>query len=141
MKHPAATRIARLEAATGQGAGRLPASRARFIVAALAGLFVLTLSACGTSDASNDGSAAQVQGKAVTIEDLAYTPETLTVETGDTVTWVWKDGAIEHDVSGDGFKSELMSEGTFSHRFEEPGTFTYECSVHPNMTATIEVKS
>jgi plastocyanin len=107
----------------------------------LAGVFVLVLSACGTSDATNTESAAEVEGAAVTIEDLTFTPETVTIEAGESVTWVWKDGAIEHDVSGDGFKSELISEGSFTHRFEEPGTYDYVCTVHPNMSAAIEVTS
>jgi plastocyanin len=70
---------------------------------------------------------------------MAYTPETLTVQAGATVTWVWNDGAIAHDVKGDGFRSQVISEGTFSHRFGQPGTYAYVCTLHPNMTATIEV--
>jgi len=75
----------------------------------------------------------------VTIQDMAYTPETLTVEAGVTVTWVWRDGAIAHDVKGASFKSEVQSEGTFSHRFDKPGTYDYVCTLHPNMTGAIEV--
>jgi plastocyanin len=56
-----------------------------------------------------------------------------------TVTWVWNDGAIAHDVKGDGFRSEVMAEGTFGHRFAQPGTYDYVCTLHPNMTGTIEV--
>jgi plastocyanin len=75
----------------------------------------------------------------VTIQDMAYTPATLTVGVGATVTWVWQDGAIAHDVKGDGFKSKVISEGTLSHRFTEPGTYTNPCTLHLNMTGTIEV--
>jgi plastocyanin len=75
----------------------------------------------------------------VTIEDLTYSPATLTVQAGDTVTWVWRDGAIAHDVKGDGYKSRVMAEGTFRHRFTKPGTSQYRCTLHPNMTGTIEV--
>jgi plastocyanin len=75
----------------------------------------------------------------VVIEDLAFAPETLTVEVGDTITWVWRDGSIKHDVSGDDFASEVTSEGTFRHRFDNPGTYDYVCTLHPNMTGTIEV--
>ena len=75
----------------------------------------------------------------MTVKDLAYTPQTLTVAAGDTVTWVFQDGAIAHDVNGDGFTSEVMAQGTFSHRFTQPGRHPYRCTLHPNMTATIEV--
>jgi plastocyanin len=75
----------------------------------------------------------------VTIEDMAFVPDWLRIEAGDTVTWVWNDGAFAHDVAGDGFRSEVMSEGTFSYRFDEPGTYDYVCTRHPDMTGTIDV--
>jgi hypothetical protein len=81
----------------------------------------------------------QVDEPTVTIEDMAFAPETLTIEAGDTVTWVWNDGTIDHDVAADDFHSGVMSEGTFSHRFDEPGTYDYASTRHPNMTGTIEV--
>ena len=52
---------------------------------------------------------------------------------------MWNDGAVQHDVSGEDFHNEVMSEGTFRHRFDEPGTYDYVCTLHPNMTGTIEV--
>jgi plastocyanin len=102
-------------------------------------LAALALSACGDGEASSAATDDHTNGPAVVIRDLAFDPETLTVGAGDTVTWRWDDGAIDHDVVGDGFRSDVMSEGTFRHQFEEPGTFEYECSLHPNMTGTIEV--
>jgi putative oxidoreductase len=39
---------------------------------------------------------------------------------GATVTWVWRDGAIAHDVKGDGFKSKVTAKGTFRRRFDQP---------------------
>ena len=99
----------------------------------------LALSACGAGEASTATTGDATTGPTVVIRDLAFDPETLTVGAGDTVTWRWDDGAIDHDVVGDGFRSDVMSEGTFRHQFEEPGTFEYECSLHPNMTGTIEV--
>jgi plastocyanin len=106
---------------------------------ALAGLLALALGACGTDEASTAATAAGNGRPTVAVQEMAYTPETLTVQAGATVTWVWNDGAIAHDVKGDGFRSQVMSEGTFSHRFDQPGTHDYVCTLHPNMTATIEV--
>jgi plastocyanin len=111
----------------------------RLKLAAAVGMLALALGACGTGDASTPDAAADTDGPTVVIEDLAFEPETLSVEVGDTVTWAWNDGAVEHDVSGDDFKSEVMSEGTFRHRFEGAGTYDYVCTLHPNMTGTIEV--
>ena len=112
----------------------------QLMLAAFVGLFALALSACGTGDAATPTSADDSEGPlTVVIDDLAFAPETLTIKAGDTVTWTWKDGTVDHDVSGDDFKSEVMSEGTFDHRFNEPGTYEYVCTLHPNMTGTIEV--
>jgi len=114
--------------------------RRRLLLAAAAGLIALGLVACGTGDAATPDAASDDDGRpTVVIEGLAFEPDTLTVETDDMVTWVWKDGAIEHDVSGDGYKSEIKSEGTFRLSFDEPGTYEYVCTLHPNMTGTIEV--
>jgi plastocyanin len=108
-------------------------------LAVLAGLVALALSACGSGEASTADAEPDVDGPTVSIEDMTFAPETLAVEAGDTVTWTWNDGAIDHDVAGDDFQSEIMSEGSFTHTFEEPGTYDYECTLHPNMTGTIEV--
>jgi plastocyanin len=115
-------------------------ARRLLMLTALTGAVVLALSACGTGDASTPAAAADGDGRpTVVIEDLAFEPESLRIEAGDTVTWIWRDGEIDHDVSGDDFQSEVMSEGTFRHRFDKPGTHEYVCTLHPNMTGTIEV--
>jgi plastocyanin len=113
--------------------------RPRLVLVAFAGLLALALGACGTDEASTAVTPAGSGGPTVAVQEMAYTPQTLTVQAGATVTWVWNDGAIAHDVKGDGFRSQVMSEGTFSHRFDQPGTHDYVCTLHPNMTATIEV--
>jgi plastocyanin len=123
---------------TATGNGLLPRGR-RLALVALAGLLAVALSACGTSGATTTAPATDQGGPTVTIEDLAYTPETLTVPAGATVTWVWRDGAVAHDVKGPDFRSKVISEGTFSHRFDRPGTYDYVCTLHPNMTGVIEV--
>jgi Copper binding proteins, plastocyanin/azurin family len=56
-----------------------------------------------------------------------------------TVTWVWDDEGMAHDVSGDGFKSEIQTEGTFSHTFEESGDYPYVCTLHSGMRGTVTV--
>jgi plastocyanin len=116
----------------------LVAAGRRLVLLVLAGL--LALGACGSGQAAETPQAtAGTGGPTVTIKDLAYTPEKLTVAAGATVTWVWQDGAIAHDVKGDGFKSKVIAEGTFPHRFDQPGTYQYRCTLHPNMTGVIEV--
>ena len=75
----------------------------------------------------------------VTIEGVAFNPPVVTIETGDSVTWVWGDGPIQHDVAADQFRSEVMTEGTFSHTFDQAGVYDYVCSLHGNMKGTVFV--
>jgi plastocyanin len=78
----------------------------------------------------------------VAIQDFAFTPKTVTVKKGTTVTWTNKDSA-EHTVtadSGDGPKSGTLAQGqTYSFTFNNVGTFSYHCSFHSYMTGTVTV--
>ncbi len=77
----------------------------------------------------------------VEIFDNGYTPESLTVQTGQTVTWA-NTGELPHTVTArDGsFDSGFLVGGdTFSHVFTEVGTFEIFCTIHPEMVATITV--
>jgi plastocyanin len=80
-----------------------------------------------------------VEGPAVAVRDYQFEPASLTVEAGATVTWVWE-GRAPHDVVGQGFESPDQSSGTFRHTFEQPGTYAYECTIHPGMEGNIVVE-
>jgi plastocyanin len=41
---------------------------------------------------------------------------------------------------GQGFDSNDQSSGTFRHTFDEPGTYPYECTIHPGMGGRIVVE-
>ncbi len=78
----------------------------------------------------------------VEIKDFMFSPMSLTVPVGGTVTWKFDD-STQHTVTADdkSFASTPMSNGqTFTHTFTTAGTVPYHCSIHPNMTATIVVK-
>lgn len=108
-------------------------------IVAAAGVLALAATACSDANPAPADPAPADDGPVVVVTDLAYHPATLTVPVGTTVTWVFDDGAIAHDVSSDGFRSELMASGTFSHTFDQPGTYEYLCTIHPSMTGTIDV--
>jgi plastocyanin len=79
--------------------------------------------------------------RTVSIVDFAFDPSALTVKTGDTVTWTNVGTAEEgHDVVGDGLESPTLHSGeSYSHTFNTPGTFSYICSIHPDMKGSVEV--
>ncbi len=114
----------------------------RRLVASAAVVAVLALGACG--DDGNGGSASSSGTSAepgvVVLKSIKFNPSTIKVKTGDTVTWEWDDGGVQHDVNGgDAFKSEIKKSGTFEHTFDQAGTFEYKCTVHPAMKGTVEV--
>jgi plastocyanin len=80
----------------------------------------------------------------VAIEDFAFSPSKLTIKKGTTVTWTNKDTA-RHDVTPDNetadFKaSKLLAKGeSYSVTFNSLSTYTYICSPHPYMQASVEV--
>jgi plastocyanin len=61
---------------------------------------------------------------------------------GTTVTWTNDDG-VNHTVTSDqgAFDSGPLATGqTFSQTFNQAGTFTYHCTIHPSMQGTVVVQ-
>ena len=78
----------------------------------------------------------------VDIANFEFSPQTLTIKVGDTVTWTNQD-SIRHDIkSNDGdFYSIPLNQGeSYSFTFSQPGTFEYRCGLHPTMKGTIIVE-
>ena len=79
----------------------------------------------------------------IEIKDFAFNPQTMTVRSGETVTWINRDEEPHTVVSVEKqFKKStaLDTDQTFTITAGAPGTYTYFCSVHPKMTGTIVVK-
>ena len=97
---------------------------------------------------SNNSAASSnpVATNAVTVQNFAFSPASITVKKGTTVTWTNQD-ATPHPVTEDdntagapGLDSKQLAKGeTFSGTFNTVGTFTYHCSLHSNMTGTVTV--
>jgi plastocyanin len=87
--------------------------------------------------------AVAAQGGGVTIADFSFSPATITIDQGDTVTWT-NNGPTPHSAtSPDGaFDTGIFPAGqTRSHTFNEAGTFAYICTPHPNMHGTVIVRA
>jgi plastocyanin len=86
---------------------------------------------------------------------LSFEPEKITVKAGTTVTWRVSD-SIGHTVTtgtftvgGDGLRSAEQPDGELdmklakgqdvSFTFDQPGTYTYYCSIHKGMNGEVEV--
>ena len=82
------------------------------------------------------------QRNRIEIKDFAFNPQTLTVKSGEKVTWINRDDEPHTIVSVEKqFKksSALDTDQEFTIATGAPGTYTYFCSVHPKMTGTIVV--
>ncbi|MDB5970652.1 MAG: hypothetical protein JWQ90_3102 [Hydrocarboniphaga sp.] len=76
----------------------------------------------------------------VTIKDFAFSPSTLTVPVGTTVTWTNADGS-NHFVAFPDQKSDRLKMGaTYSRTFSSPGVYEYACILHPEMKGTVVVQ-
>ncbi len=81
-------------------------------------------------------------GSAVDIVNYAFSPTSLQVAAGTTVTWTNNDTAAHTVTADDGsFDSGNMAPGaTFTFTFTTAGSVVYHCNYHPNMVATIVVQ-
>ncbi|PZH13122.1 amidase [Streptomyces sp. NTH33] len=95
------------------------------------------------SPPSTGSSAAPVTGNVVAIKNFAFSPATLKVKAGTTVTWTNQD-TDAHTVTsakagGPLHSAALATHAAYSYRFTKPGAYAYLCTIHPFMTATVEV--
>lgn len=93
--------------------------------------------------------AGQTADHAVTASDIPshnFSPGTLTIAVGDSVTWSYPTGTSEHNVhftDGPAFPDQPSAPsgpGWTVHRtFDTAGTFHYQCALHTTMRGTIVV--
>jgi plastocyanin len=95
----------------------------------------------GGSAGASAGAAVPAGADAVAIANFAFSPATLTVTAGTTVTWTNRD-TDAHTVttpSGPLHSPAMPTGATFSYTFTRAGTYHYLCTIHPFMTATVTV--
>jgi plastocyanin len=81
--------------------------------------------------------------------DNSYTPNPITINSGETITWYNAD-TVSHTVTsgsdgdpdeGQLFDSDaILSNQAFTLKFDNKGTFDYYCVYHPTMVGEIVVK-
>ena len=77
----------------------------------------------------------------VIVKGVAFNPNEVRTAVGESVTWSFEDGGLEHTVTADdgSFDSGRKAAGTFERTFDAPGTVAYHCEVHTRMKGTIVV--
>lgn len=120
----------------------------RIAAAVVTFVLVAGLAACGSSGHPSSSSphttVTSPAADQVVIKNFAFTPATIRVKTGTTVTWVNED-QVAHSVVADHdtfpSSSTLQPGDRYSHTFNTAGTFPYICGIHPYMTGTVVVTS
>lgn len=153
--HPAAsTTAAGIQPGSGQTLAGAPGSTATGPVAggsssmpgttmsSMPGM-TMSMSSMSSMSAAVGAPSAPVAGNAVAITGFAFSPGALTVKVGTTVTWTNKDSdahTVTSQGSGGPLQSKALATGeTYSYTFTTAGTFSYLCTIHPFMTATVTV--
>jgi plastocyanin len=87
---------------------------------------------------------ADAPADAVSIDNFTFTPQTLTVKAGTTVTWTNKDD-IPHGIAwtNNAFtrSQALDTDDKYTLTFSKPGTYQYFCYLHPHMVGTLVVQA
>jgi len=111
-------------------------------IALLCAISCLNLSAFALAGDMKDADSTNSKQNTIEIKDFAFNPQTITVKSGQTITWINRDEEPHTVVSVEKqFKksSALDTDQSFTITAGTPGTYTYFCSVHPKMTGTIVV--
>jgi plastocyanin len=100
-----------------------------------------TATAPATSGSESTPSGEAVRSEKVEIVDFAYDPDPTTIQAGGKVTWINRDSAPHTATAEDGsFDTGTIEQGKLkSESFKRPGTYTYICTIHPDMHGTVEV--
>lgn len=77
----------------------------------------------------------------VVIQQMTYSPSSINVKVGDSVTWTNRDDREHAITAEDGsFASAKIAPGeSFSHTFTRPGSYPYGCKFHPREKGSVTV--
>jgi plastocyanin len=101
-------------------------------------VLAVAVGACGAGSGAREASPADVA--AITMTNNTFQPSHVEVPARTTVTWTNGD-QVPHDVKFDGGpESDVLAFGaTYQQVFDDPGTFDYECTIHPGMVGRVTV--
>jgi plastocyanin len=105
-------------------------------------MFIMMLVILSMSGSCKKNSDNNVPANEVWMQNTAFNPSTIIVPATTTITWRNKDG-MTHTVTsttGQFDSGNVSAGGNYSHQFNTPGTYTYRCTIHPQMTGTVIVQ-
>jgi plastocyanin len=96
----------------------------------------------GGADSGGGGSTSAASSASVSMAGRAFSPSTITIAAGGSVTFRNDDDRAHTVTANDGsFNSATIGEGgSWKRSFKQAGTFPYLCAIHPEMTGEVVVK-
>jgi plastocyanin len=84
---------------------------------------------------------ARASGVSVSVANMAFTPASVTLAVGQSVTWTFPDSMAHTTTSNQGFwdSGTKLNGATYTRAFASAGTFAYHCSIHSTMRGTVRV--
>ncbi len=78
----------------------------------------------------------------VSMAGSSFEPDAVTIEVGQSITWVNQDSVSHNAVADDGsWKTDIFGAGESRVvTFDTPSTYPYACTLHPGMTGTVTVQ-
>jgi plastocyanin len=109
---------------------RLKATHVALVLSAAAAIALPAAALAGGSGGPPSAPARIAQRHTVVLKNIRFNPGALSIRRGDSVTWLWRDGGTEHNVTASSFRSHTQKGGSFTVRFNRAGTFNYHCTIH-----------
>ncbi|HLZ68658.1 MAG TPA: plastocyanin/azurin family copper-binding protein [Dehalococcoidia bacterium] len=75
------------------------------------------------------------------IQALAFLPNELTVDAGDSITWTFPTDEVHTVTFAFANSGVLLGGQQFTVAFATPGTFAFRCLIHSHMTGTVHVQA
>ena len=124
--------------------------RSRFLpVLSVLAMLILVLAACSSATESSDAGGGGDDGggdtgETVSMANTTFTPSTLTIAAGTTVTFTDTSGhTVTEGTDGTAVDDPIVDEEGGSDvpvTFDEPGTYNITCKIHSSMNMTITVE-
>jgi plastocyanin len=119
-----------------------------FRLGIVAGLIGLTIGCSSYSPATPSGGTGatgtpvSIVRNASGLTNTAYAPNPIAIGVGETITWINNDSEAHTSAGDDGsWNSGTIAAGaSFSRTFPSAGSFSYHCTIHPNMIGVVTVR-
>ncbi len=112
------------------------------VVVAVAASAIYTISSQIAVTVDIEGAVGTANYDGTDVPAYSFSPVRIEVKRDTTVNWINHDAITAHTVTGsnDLFASQLIQpQGKFSFKFDEIGTYSYHCSIHPWMSGEVVV--